>query len=154
MFAERTRIEKGPSRAAVLLAALMMSAGCAASSHAVEGPAEGADEHVAAIALSSVDGLMAAYAADARLEWIGGPLDGAYQGKDEIAGAWRRFAAARGAMSVDVAAYDVAENPKGRTVIASVLYDNGKAIPVRLITSYRGGLIVSEIWQIDPGIAD
>lgn len=108
------------------------------------------DPHIVAISASPLEVLMPQYADDARLEWIGGPLNGSYDGSDAIEGAWSRFIGVRGEMQADIEDYIISENPKGRTIIASVLYRGEKTIPVRLITTYRDGKITTEIWQIDP----
>lgn len=143
---QRTRF----AAAAILLA---LAAPGAWAEEAKDGMSPSPDAHIQAISSAPLETLMPQYAENARLEWIGGPLDGAYNGADAIESAWARFIAGRGEMRADVEGYLVSENPKGRTVIATVLYRGEKTIPVRLITTYRDGMIAAEIWQIDPAIS-
>lgn len=147
----------GRSRAAIgALALIVYSAagpGAWAQGETPDAP-EAGDAHIQAILSASADLLTPQYAGSAHLEWIGGPLDGAYEGADAIGAVWSRFVAGRGTMKADIQSYVVAENPNGRTVIASAIFRGGKTIPVRLITTYRDGRIASEIWQIDPAMLD
>lgn len=110
------------------------------------------DAHIQAIASAPAGDLSAQYAPDARLEWVGGPLDGSYKGAELIEGAWRKFASGRGDMTADVKDVVVAKNSDGRTVIATIVFRGERAVPARLITTYRGEEITSEIWQIDPAL--
>lgn len=141
--------------AALALMALPLAWGSATAEEPACATAEMSDDaHIEAIADAPLDTLMPLYAEDAYLEWVGGPLDGTYDGADAISEAWSRFIAGRGDISADIQSYAVSENPKGRTTIAAILYQGDKTIPVRLITTYREGLITAEIWQIDPAILD
>ena len=108
--------------------------------------------HILDISNSTIESMISIYAADARLEWIGGPLDGSYSGEEAIQAVWSKFIAARGDMVAEVKDLDVATNAQGKTVFASVIFEGNKQIPVRLTTTYRHGEIVSEIWQIDPAV--
>jgi hypothetical protein len=147
----------GRSRAAIgALALIVCSAAGSGACAKGEAPdaSEAGDAHIQAISSASADLLTPQYAGSARLEWIGGPLDGAYEGAGAINAVWSRFIAGRGTMKAYIQSYVVAENPNGRTVIASIVYRGDKTIPVRLITTYRDGMIASEIWQIDPAMLD
>ena len=143
----------GISRATIGALALALCASAGSNAWAESAP-EAMDAHIQAISSAPADLLIPQYADGARLEWIGGPLDGAYEGADAIGEAWNRFISARGVMTAELQSYDVSENPRGRTVIASVIFRNDKTIPVRIITTYREGVIASEIWQIDPAMLD
>ena len=93
-----------------------------------------------------------AYASDATLHWIGGPLDGSYEG-DAIAGVWTKFAKAQTGLKATVKDISESMNPKGATVVANVVFANAKKIPVRYVMLFRDGKLTDEIWQIDPSLA-
>lgn len=109
---------------------------------------------IEAIASSSSEKLAAQHDKNAHFERIGGPLDGTYDGVDAIEAVWSKFAAARGDMTADVLDYSIPANPKGRTIIASILYRGEKTLPIRLNTTYRDDRSSAEIWQIDPKLVD
>jgi hypothetical protein len=46
--------------------------------------------HLQAIAAGDVEALMASYGEAPFMDWVGGPLDGRYQGKDAIREVWTR----------------------------------------------------------------
>lgn len=142
-------------RAGLTAASILLSLTSLSASAEERDPAltHATDAHIEAISSAPLETLMPQYAKNARLEWIGGPLDGKYEGAAAIENAWSRFIAARGDMQAEIQGYTIAENPKGRTVIATVLYRGTKTIPVRIITAYRDGMIATEIWQIDPAIS-
>jgi hypothetical protein len=96
---------------------------------------------------------MAAYGDNARLEWIGGPLDGAYTTADAIRGVWTRFTGAQGALKLSVDKLEESANPKGATISANALFEGKAAIKVRYILTLRNGKVVAETWQIDPDLA-
>lgn len=134
-------------------ALIALSASCSnASEPEAKSIATTTDAHIEAISTAPIATLALQYADEARLDWIGGPLDGAYEGDEAIAEVWARFITVRGEMHAEVQNYLVAENPKGRTIIASIVFRGSKTIPVRLVTTYRDGKIASEIWQIDPAL--
>lgn len=123
-------------------------------SSAFAGPAsDAAQTHFHAIASGDLAVVMRGYAAQPRLNWVGGPLDGTYVGTDSIRAAWEKFAEAAGPLKVSVAKLDEAVNPKGATVSANVLFEGRQTIKVRYVLTYRDGLLVSETWQIDPKLA-
>ena len=120
---------------------------------ALAGPADDAQKHFQAIAAGDLTALSSAYAENARLEWVGGPLDGAYAGSAAIQGVWEKFAKAQGPLTLAVAKVEESANPKGSTVTAQVLFTGKAPIKVRYVLTYRDGKIASETWQIDPKLA-
>ena len=117
---------------------------------ALAGPADDAQKHFQAIAAGDLAALGGAYAENARLEWVGGPLDGAYSGGAAIHGVWEKFAKAQGPLTVAVSKVEESANPKGATVTANVVFTGKAPIKVRYALTYRDGKIAAETWQIDP----
>jgi hypothetical protein len=113
--------------------------------------AQMAEARIAAIAKGDVASLAAAYAPGAVLHWVGGPLDGTYAAPATQGEVWRKFAAAQGAQTARVAALAEAANPKGATVTADVAFAGKNMVKVRYVLVYRGGKVVDEIWQVNPG---
>jgi len=122
---------------------------CAAASAA---PADEARSHLGAIAGNDVESLMSAYADNATMQWIGGPLDGTYAGQAQLRELWTKFAKAQGPLELAVAKVEESANPKGATVSANARYRGNSQTKVRHVIVYRDGKIVSEIWQIDPSL--
>lgn len=129
---------------------------CLLSAAALAGPLDErkAEAHLQAIAASDVGALMTDYADDAYLDWVGGPLEGRYQGKAAIQAMWQKFVAAnegqprparRGKLSV----YG---NPKGVSLAVEVEYGGKTPIKAWHVLVYRDGVLTSEIWQIAPAI--
>lgn len=132
----------------------LLAASVLAFSHmAWAGPADDAQAHFKAIASGDVEGIMSQYADNAAFQWVGGPLDGAYQGADKIREVWSKFAKANGPMELTVAKVEESANPKGATVTANVEFKGKNAIKVRYALVYRDGKLVNEVWQIDPKLA-
>jgi hypothetical protein len=129
------------------LALFLVSAGAAYAGPA----ADNANEHFKAIAAGDVDAVMAKYGASPVLQWVGGPLDGAYAG-DAIKDVWTKFTKAQGKLELKVS--DVVEhsNPKGTTVTANVQFTGKAPIKVYYVLVYRDGKLVNETWQIDPSL--
>ena len=124
------------------------------SGAAFAGPA--ADEaslHFKAIASGDVDQLMGSYNKDAALQWVGGPLDGAYSGDARLRELWTKFSASQGKLEHKVSGLQESANPKGATVTANVEFKGKATIKVRYVLTYRDGKIVNEVWQIDPNLA-
>jgi hypothetical protein len=120
---------------------------------AFAGPKDDATAHFQAIAAGHVDQIVAGYASGAVFQWVGGPLDGAYQGNDAIHGVWAKFAKANAPLTVKVEQLAESANPAGATVTANVTFSGKSTIKVRYVLTYRGGKLVNEIWQIDPKLA-
>lgn len=120
------------------------------SSLASAAPADDATAHFKAIAAGNVDQIMAAYGDNASLQWVGGPLDGAYSGNDKIRETWGKFAKANAPLEAGISKLEESTNPKGSTVTANVEFKGKTAIKVRYVLVYREGKLVNEVWQIDP----
>ena len=153
-------------RIAIAAAVVALLAGCAATSSTTPAsqqasavatplPASSAEMqtnmHVQAIASGNVAKLATEYAPDARLEWIGGPLDGTYRGA-QIAEVWAKFTKAQGPRGATSANMETSTNPKGATVSLNGLYRGKADVKVRQVITYRNGLIMNEIWQVDPNL--
>ncbi|TXF13790.1 nuclear transport factor 2 family protein [Pelomicrobium methylotrophicum] len=121
---------------------------------AFAGPAlEDANVHFRAIASGDLALLMRGYADNARLNWVGGPLDGTYDGVQSIRAVWEKFTQAQGPLKLTVDRMEESANPKGATVTANVQFDGKQPIKVRYVLTYREGRLVSETWQIDPKLS-
>lgn len=116
-------------------------------------PADDALRHFKAITTGEVENLMNEYANDAVLNWVGGPLDGVYDGRAEVRKVWSKFTKAQGTLVVAAAKVEAAVNAKGTTVTANVEFKGKAPIKVRYVLLYRAGKLVNEIWQIDPHLA-
>ncbi|EMN1410920.1 nuclear transport factor 2 family protein [Enterobacter chuandaensis] len=130
----------------VLLAALL----ALVSGQSVAAVKDDALAHFNAIADGKTADLKQQYAQDARLDWIGGPLDGTYTSSDAIGGVWSKFITAQGKLSHKVDNLNEVTNPKGSTVTARVQFAGKTTINVFYVLTYREGKIVNETWQIDP----
>lgn len=113
-------------------------------------PAEDASAHFKAIAAGDVEQIMSGYGDNAVLQWMGGPLDGAYIGNDKMRETWAKFAKANAPLEASVAKLEESANPKGATVTANVEFKGKTTIKVRYVLVYREGKLVNEVWQIDP----
>jgi hypothetical protein len=96
---------------------------------------------------------MGSYNKDAALQWVGGPLDGVYNGDTRLRELWSKFTKAQGKLEHKVSDVEESANPKGATVTANVEFQGKAAIKVRYVLTYRDGKIVNEIWQIDPNLS-
>lgn len=114
-----------------------------------------AQTHLQAIATSDIHAVMQAYADDAYMDWVGGPLDGRYQGKAAIRLVWQKFFAANHGQprSANVTPLKAHSNPKGTTL--ELVADYAGVTPVRVWHAlvYRDGQLSTEIWQIAPAPA-
>lgn len=119
---------------------------------AMAGAKDDAVAHFQAIAAGDVATITKPYADQAVLQWVGGPLDGAYQGSESIHGVWEKFTKANGMLSVDVDSIAESANPKGATVTANVVFKGKNTIKVRYVLTFREGRLVNETWQIDPNL--
>ncbi len=114
-------------------------------------PQADARAHFAAVAKGDVTTVMSQYADSAVLQWVGGPLDGAYSGAVAIRGVWTKFATANTPAKVKVRRLQTDANPSGATVTADVVFHHKKSvIKVRYILTYRAGKLVNEVWQVSP----
>jgi len=135
------------TRVRVLWMPLMLAAMVGAARAA---PADDAGAHFQAIAAGDVARLIAAYADNARLHWVGGPLNGDYATAQAIRDVWTKFTSAQGRLALAVGEVRTSGNPQGVTVTADVQFTGKATIKVRYVLTWRAGKIVSEIWQIDP----
>lgn len=118
---------------------------------AIAGPAaDAAKTHFDAIASGDLSVIMRGYAANPQLNWVGGPLDGTYNGLDNIHAVWEKFGKAAGPLKVTIGKLEESVNPKGATVSANVQFDGRQPIKVRYVLTYRDGMLVNETWQVDP----
>lgn len=120
-----------------------------AAGSAFAASSDDARTHFQAIASGDTQIVMGAYADQAQLNWVGGPLDGTYTGP-EIAATWAKFAKAQTGLKATVVDMRESTNPKGATVVADVVFANDNKIPVRYVMMFREGKLTDEIWQIDP----
>lgn len=123
------------------------------SALAVAGPSEDAAAHFKAIAAGNVEQIMQGYADNASLQWVGGPLDGAYAGTDKLREVWGKFAKANAPLELNTGKLEESANPKGATITANVEFKGKASIKVRYVLVYREGKLVNEVWQIDPKLA-
>ena len=93
------------------------------------------------------------YADNASLQWVGGPLNGAYTGSDKIREVWSKFAKGNAPLEVSVSKVEESANPGGGTVTANIEFKGKNTIKVRYVLVYREGKVVNEVWQIDPKLA-
>jgi ketosteroid isomerase-like protein len=110
--------------------------------------------HLDAVAAGDVPALMRDYSDDAVMEWVGGPLDGRYQGKAAIESVWQKFRAAnegkpRPTRFSKLEAY---ANSRGTSVEAKAEYGGAAPVKVMHVLTYRDGELVAELWQIAPAI--
>jgi hypothetical protein len=94
------------------------------------------------------------YAEDAYMEWVGGPLDGRYRGKEAIRSVWQKFidinaGKPRPAQFGKLSAFS---NPKGVSLQSRAEY--GGALPLKVwhVLTYRDGDLTTELWQIAPAM--
>ena len=134
----------------MIFAVTMLSTACAT---VMAGPRNLATDHINAVAAGNVDKVMAGYAGNAVFQWVGGPLDGVYNGGEAIRRVWSKFAKGNAPLTTTITTITRLtenSNPKGSTVTANVIFSGKKTIKVRYILAYRGDRLVNEIWQIDP----
>ncbi|MGL4603058.1 MAG: nuclear transport factor 2 family protein [Iodobacter sp.] len=137
----------------MLKRALIPAALILLSSHAFATPAEDSRAHFQSIASGNVAHLMQNYAEQAQFNWVGGPIDGLYAGKQPINTVWSKFTQAQGTQKVSIEKLEESLNPKGATVTANVFFEGKIKIKVRYVLTWREGKIVNETWQIDPQLS-
>jgi hypothetical protein len=108
-------------------------------------------QRIQAIAAGDVGAITAEYAKGATLHWIGGPLDGTYEG-GKLKEVWTKFGTANGTLQAAVGTAVESANPKGATVTIPVVLTGKNTIKVRYTLVYREGKLVGEVWQIDPNL--
>jgi len=105
------------------------------------------------IAAGDINSILTQYQDGATLQWLGGPLDGMYTGRENLTTVWSKFSKAQGQMKVEVKNLVEHANPKGQTITADVFFSGNKTVPVHYVLSYREGKLVNEIWQVSPSLA-
>jgi len=110
--------------------------------------------HLDAIAAGDLDGLMRDYADDAYMEWVGGPLDGRYRGKDQIRVVWQKFIAINEGKPrpTKLGKLQAYANPRGASIEAKAAYDGKLPIKAWHVLTYREGELTTEVWQIAPSL--
>ncbi|MBI1424672.1 MAG: nuclear transport factor 2 family protein [Gammaproteobacteria bacterium] len=131
----------------MILATAMMTTACAT---VMAGPSDEATNHINAVAAGDVSKIMANYGDQAVFQWVGGPLDGVYSGRESIQGVWSKFAKGNAPLTAKIDNVAESSNPKGSTVSANVIFSGKNTIKVRYVLVYREGKLVNEVWQIDP----
>lgn len=113
-----------------------------------------AKAHLNAVAAGDLEALMRDYAEDAYMDWIGGPLDGRYRGKEAIGAVWQKFIAANDGKprTAKFGKLESYANPKGASIEATAEYGGTPAVKVWHALTYRDGSLVTEIWQVAPAI--
>jgi hypothetical protein len=124
----------------------------ALSTAAMAASSDDANAHFKAIAAGNVDQIMQDYADNPSLQWVGGPLNGAYAGNDKIKEVWSKFSK-NAPLEVSVSKVEESTNPGGSTVTANLEFKGKATIKVRYVLVYRDGKVVNEVWQIDPKLA-
>lgn len=113
-----------------------------------------AAQRLQAIGRGDVQSIVQGYGPNAALNWVGGPLDGTYQGTEQLAGVWQRFATAQGPMRLTLGTAVAGANPRGATVITPVAFIGERGtVKVRHVLVVRDGRVVNETWQVDPALA-
>ncbi len=127
-----------------------------AAHHVSAGPLDDAKAkaHLDAVAAGDLTALMQDYADDAYMDWVGGPLDGRYTGKEAIRAVWQKFIAAnegkpRPAKFGKLEPY---ANSKGVSYSADADYGGLKPVKVWHVLVFRDGILTSEVWQITPAL--
>lgn len=109
--------------------------------------------HLAAVAAGDLEVLMRDYVDDSHMEWVGGPLNGRYRGKEAIREVWRKFIAGhptpRPATFGPLSAH---ANPQGTSIETRAEYGGKTSVRVWHVLTYRDGDLTSEIWQITPSL--
>lgn len=137
------------------VSAILLVTTLATASPALAGTAaDGARQRIEQIATGKINDLAAAYGDKAVLQWVGGPLDGAYASPAEIKEVWTKFVKGQGALKASVSNLAESANPMGSTVTANVVFTGQNTIKVRYAVVYRAGKLVNEVWQVDPNLTN
>ncbi len=138
--------------AALLALGACATAGAGPQTADVSG-ADAVQPRILAIAAGDMAALSAPYADDATMQWVGGPLDGTYTGREKLSELWTKFTRAQGPLAAQIGQVETSANPRGRTLVTNVAF-TGKhgTVKVRYATVYRGDRLTAEVWQIDPAL--
>ena len=119
-----------------------------------ETPANLARQHLDAVAAGDVAKITAQYNASTSLQWVGGPLNGTFIGPQQLAEVWGKFAKAQAPLKLAVKDMKESGNPAGTTVTADVVLTGKNTLKIRYVMLYRGDMLVDEVFQIDPKMAE
>lgn len=110
--------------------------------------------HLEAVAAGDIDALMRDYAPDAYMDWVGGPLDGRYQGEAAIRLVWQKFIAANDGQprTAKFGKLESHANPKGTSIEGAAIYGGKTPVKVWHVLTYRDSVLATEIWQISPSL--
>lgn len=110
--------------------------------------------HLEAVAAGNLDALMRDYSPDAYMDWVGGPLDGRYQGEAAIRLVWQKFIAANDGQprTAKFGKLEGYANPKGATIEGAAIYGGKTPVRVWHALTFRDGVLTTEIWQISPSL--
>ena len=106
------------------------------------------DTRADTIAKGDVAAIMADYASEPTLHWIGGPLAGEYKGEEAIKGVWTKFTGMMAPLTVKTSG----EHAMGTdTLMADTAFTNkaGKTVMVVLTEKAEGGKIKEETWKVN-----
>jgi hypothetical protein len=109
-----------------------------------------AKAHLEAIATGDLEAVMQDYSKDAFLEWVGGPHDGQYRGREAIRAMWKDFFLDR-LRPAKLGELITHSNPKGVSIATSVEYSGKRNVKVWHLFVYRDGVLAAEIWQNESG---
>ena len=105
------------------------------------------DTRAETIAKGDVAAIMADYAPEPVLHWVGGPLAGDYKGTEAIKGVWTKFTG----MMVPLTVKTSGEHEMGTdTLMAETTFTNkaGKTVAVELTELVEDGKIKEETWKV------
>jgi hypothetical protein len=111
-----------------------------------------AKAHLEAIAAGNLEAVMRDYPEDAFFEWVGGPHDGQYRGREAIRAMWKSFFL-DGLRQSKIGEMEAYSNPKGVTIETRAEYSGKRNVKVWHLFLYRDGVLVAEIWQNEYGEA-
>ncbi len=112
-----------------------------------------AKAHLEAIAAGDLGAVMRDYPDNAFMEWVGGPLDGQYRGKEAILAMWKKFFAVNDGKPrpVRLGELEAYSNAKGASIETTAEYGGKLPLKVWHVFVYRDGMLVAEIWQNESG---
>lgn len=105
--------------------------------------------HLDAVAAGNLEALMQDYADDAYMDWVGGPHDGRYYGKEAIRAVWQGFVDINAGKPRPAKFYKLESynHPKGSSIEGKAEYGGIKPVNIWHVLIYRDGVLTSEIWQ-------
>jgi hypothetical protein len=110
--------------------------------------------HLDAVAAGDLESLMRDYPEDAYMEWVGGPLDGRYRGKEAIRAVWVKFIAVNAGKPrpANFGKLSAFANPRGTSLESKAEYGGALPLKVLHVLTYRDGELTTELWQIAPAL--